>query len=63
MDEITKEKFTELTDAAVEAKRRTYVIIEDADGNYRGTTTKFGKVVFVRAGDPATVLTMLITHP
>lgn len=37
-------------------------IILQEDGNYKGYTQKFGKLVEVRAGDPQTVLVMLITH-
>lgn len=37
-------------------------IIKQEDGNYIGECFKGGKVIQVRAGDPNTVLTMLITH-
>lgn len=38
-------------------------IIKQPDGNYIGYTKKNGKDITARQGDPATVLTMLITHP
>jgi hypothetical protein len=38
-------------------------ISRQPDGNYRGFALKNGAFVQVRAGDPGTVLTMLITHP
>lgn len=37
-------------------------IIEQSDGNWKGFAKNRGKLVSVRAGDPATVLTQLITH-
>jgi hypothetical protein len=37
-------------------------IIEEEDGNFRGYTQKFGKLVSVRAGKPEDVLVGLITH-
>ena len=37
-------------------------IIKQEDGNYIGQTQKFGMLVEVRAGDPQTVLTLLLTH-
>jgi hypothetical protein len=37
-------------------------IIRQPDGNYIGYTQKNGKLIQVRQGDPATVLTLLITH-
>lgn len=37
-------------------------IIRQEDGNYIGYCHKNGKAIEVRAGDPGTVLTMLITH-
>lgn len=38
------------------------VIIKQSDGNYIGEMTKYGKLIEVRAGDPNTVLNLLITH-
>lgn len=38
-------------------------IIRQPDGNYIGETLKNGQLITVRAGDPSTALTMLITHP
>lgn len=37
-------------------------LILQEDGNWIGTANKHGKVVEVRAGDPNTVLQMIITH-
>lgn len=37
-------------------------LIEQEDGNWKGEAFRYGKLVEVRAGDPNTVLTMLITH-
>lgn len=37
-------------------------IIEQPDGNWIGETFKNGKLVQVRAGDPNSVLLLLITH-
>lgn len=37
-------------------------LIKQMDGNWKGWMQRHGKVVEVRAGDPNTVLTMLITH-
>jgi hypothetical protein len=37
-------------------------IIRQPDGNYRGFANRNGQLIQVRAGDPQTVLTMLITH-
>lgn len=41
---------------------KTISITEQLDGNWIGQANKFGKVVEVRAGDPNSVLVMLITH-
>lgn len=38
------------------------IIRKDADGNWTGIMTKFGKDITVRDVDPGTVLTRLITH-
>lgn len=38
-------------------------IVHRPDGNYRGFAMKSGKLIQARAGDPNTVLTILITHP
>lgn len=37
-------------------------IIKREDGNYRGFMQKNGKLIQVRAGDPNTVLNLLLTH-
>jgi hypothetical protein len=37
-------------------------IVHRPDGNYRGFCMKSGTLIQARAGDPNTVLTMLITH-
>lgn len=37
-------------------------IVRQEDGNYKGYCKKFEKDIEVRAGDPQTVLTMLLTH-
>lgn len=38
-------------------------IIEQPDGNWKGYAKNRGALISVRAGDPQTVLTQLITHP
>lgn len=37
-------------------------IVKQSDGNYIGEMFKNGKMITARQGDPATVLTMIITH-
>lgn len=37
-------------------------ILEQEDGNWKGEAVRNGKLVEVRAGDPNTVLLMIITH-
>lgn len=62
MDPMTEDKFISLTKEAQVAGRKSFVLVEDADGNWRGTTVKNGVAVFVREGDPSTALVALITH-
>lgn len=38
------------------------VVVRQPDGNYRGFAFKNGSLIQVRAGDPLTVLNLLITH-
>jgi len=63
-DYTTKEdeEFKKLGDAAVKAERKMIMIFEDADGNWRGGMTKFGKIVYAREVGPETVLQALLTH-
>jgi len=56
--EVLEGKVTE----ALEAKK-AMVIFQDTDGNYRGAAYKADKLIQARAGDPNTVVTLLITHP
>lgn len=54
----------ELTDAQFNPAKNPKVIaiIQQEDGNYKGYTQKFGKVITVRTNDPQTVLLELLTH-
>lgn len=62
MDDLNEDNFIELGTKAEQEGRPCIAIFQDADGNWRGATKKFGKWVDVRAGDPQTVLVQLITH-
>jgi hypothetical protein len=37
-------------------------IMRDLDGNYRGFTQKYGKLIQVRTAEPNAALTLLMTH-
>lgn len=39
-----------------------YIITRENDGNWKGITEKFGKIITVRDVNPESVLSQLITH-
>lgn len=45
-----------------EKNHKTISITEQEDGNWKGKAYRHGKIVEIRAGDPNTVLVMLLTH-
>lgn len=47
---------------AVPATDGNYAILKQPDGNYKGTTWKYGKEVQIRDIDPQTVLLRLMTQ-
>ena len=61
--DIPVKEFKLLMEKALTEGRKTFLMFEDSDGNWRGESGHKDKgVVNVRAGDPQTVLTLLITH-
>lgn len=60
--DIPQETFEELSRLAVLEERPTLIIFQDKDGNWRGNRLSGNSLINVRAGDPQTVLTLLITH-
>lgn len=66
-NDLLEEQLIDLSMQAA-ADKRAIVIFQDTDGNYRGyahkqNEDKTARFIQARAGDPNTVVTMLITHP
>lgn len=59
-DNLIKDEF--MSKWAKTKDDKIFMLFQDLDGNWRGATTKEENFVNVRAGDPNTVLTMLLTH-
>lgn len=61
-EEYTEPEFRQAIMDAQAAGRPVIALLQDTDGNWRGTMNKFGRDIFVRDVGPETVLQLLLTH-
>ena len=62
MMQIDRHDFGLLMADATKEGRETIMLFKDKDGNWRGTTNKYGTPVFVRDIGPEVCLQLLLTH-
>lgn len=62
MDNYTEDQFRQACEDASLAKRPIFVLFQEADGNWRGFTRRYDKLLQTRMADPQVALTALLTH-